>query len=259
MTNLPAAMAAGPGLDLPPAVDHPAPPAATDDWPFLYIAGPSIPEPYVKGVGAALAVSLLLVLAAVRWTREDEPGEPESRRVLAALFFMGLAFALLEARSVVTFSLYFGSTWWNNVVVFASIHVTILLAVLANTYFPNIGRWTMTAALLGSLTFAWALPPATLLVDSIWARAVLAGTVAFVPILCANALFASIFRSTRQGNVSYAFNLLGAMLGGMLEYASLVVGYAALIGLATAFYLTAILLAYQHELRTARAPLSATS
>ena len=59
--------------------------------------------------------------------------------------------------------------------------------------------------------------------------------------------------------MSYAFNLLGAMLGGMLEYASLVVGYAALIGLATAFYLTAILLAYQHELRTARAPLSATS
>ena len=49
------------------------------------------------------------------------------------------------------------------------------------------------------------------------------------------------------------------MLGGLLEYVSLLVGYRALIGFATLFYLTAILLANQHELRTARAPLSATS
>ena len=33
--------------------------------------------------------------------------------------------------------------------------------------------------------------------------------------------------------MSYAFNLLGGMLGGMLEYVSLIVGHAALVGLAT--------------------------
>jgi len=249
ITHLPAAMAAGPGLDLPPALDQPAPPPATDDWPFLYIARPSIPDAYVKAVGAAVAVSLLLVLGTIRWTRDDDPGEPERPLVLAALFFLGLAFVLLEARSVVTFGLFFGSTWWNNVVVFASVHVSVLLAVLASTYFPAIPRWAMAAALLGSLGFAWGLPPATLLIGATWTRAVLAGTVAFVPIFFANVLFASIFRSTRQGRVSYAFNLLGGMLGGMLEYVSLLIGHAALIGLATVFYLMALLFAYRHSTR----------
>ena len=122
MTYLPAALAAGPGLALAPALDHPDPPPATDDWPFLYIDRPSIPDAYVSAVGAALGVSLLALLATIRWTRDDDPAETDSPLVLAALFFMGLAFALLEARSVVTFGLFFGSTWWNNVVVFAAIH-----------------------------------------------------------------------------------------------------------------------------------------
>ena len=59
-------------------------------------------------------------------------------------------------------------------------------------------------------------------------------------------------------NVKELQNVGLASLGGMLEYASLLVGHAALIGLATAFYLTAILLAYQHEQRAAQVPLSAT-
>jgi hypothetical protein len=88
-------------------------------------------------------------------------------------------------------------------------------------------------------------------------RAVLAGTVAFSPIFCANALFANIFRSTREGRVSYAFNLLGGMLGGLFEYASLLLGYRALIGLATVFYLFALLFAYRYS-RSDASPRGAT-
>jgi hypothetical protein len=108
----------------------------------------------------------------------------------------------------------------------------------------------MATALLGSLAFAWGLPPEVLLVGSATTRALLAGTVAFLPIFCANVLFASLFKSTREGRVSYAFNLLGGMLGGLLEYVSLLVGYRALIGLATVFYLFALLFAYRYSQRS---------
>ncbi len=259
----PAAMAVGPGLLLPAATPHASPPPATDDWPFLYLVGATIPGVYVSAVAVAALASLLLVFGAMWWTRDDESAsdakrggartEPESPLILATLFLMGVAFVLLETRSVVTFGLFFGSTWWNNVVVFAAIHVSILLAVLVNTYFPSLPRVAMVAALIGSLVFAWALPPETLLVGSAWTRAVLAGTVAFSPIFCANVLFASIFRSTREGRVSYAFNLLGGMLGGLLEYVSLLVGYRALIGFALAVYLVALLLAYRYSLRSGAA------
>jgi hypothetical protein len=250
LPGLPAAMAVGPGLDLPASVDGPRPPPATDDWPFLYLAGPSIPAtPYLSSLGVVLGVSLLLVLGTLRVTRRERgaaDAPPPSRVALATLFFMGVAFVLLETRSLVAFGLFFGSTWWTNVVVFAAIHVSILLAVLVNARFPSLPRWATAAALLGSLAFAFALPPQMLLVGSATVRAVLACTVAFLPIFCANVLFASVFGAASEGRVSYAWNLLGGMVGGVLEYVSLIVGYRALVALAAVFYLLALLFARRY-------------
>jgi SAM-dependent methyltransferase len=259
LAALPAALAIGPGLDLPPALDDPTPPPATDDWPFLYLVGPTIPATYVGALAVVGLLSLVLVLGALRLTRKDPSDdgtkrEPENRLVLTTLFFMGMAFVLLETRSVVTFGLFFGSTWWNNVVVFAAIHVSILLAVLVNARFPSIPQWTMAVALLASLAFAWGLPPEVLLLGGATTRALLAGTVAFLPIFCANVFFANVFKGTREGRVSYAFNLLGGMLGGLFEYVSLLVGYRALIGFAVVFYLFALLFAYRYAQQTKSAP-----
>ncbi|MGO9000182.1 MAG: hypothetical protein ACLQVI_43190 [Polyangiaceae bacterium] len=244
---LPAAMAVGPGLRLPPAGTDASPPPATDDWPFLYLTEPNIPaNPYLISLAIVAIVSISMVVGALVLTRKDrgeETATSEKGLVLATLFFMGIAFVLLETRSVVTFGLFFGSTWWNNVVVFASIHVSILLAVVVNARWPSVPRGAMVAALLASLAFAWWLPPEMLLVGSTTTRAVLAGSVAFLPIFCANVFFASIFRSTSEGRISYAFNLLGGILGGLFEYVALLVGYRALIGFATLFYLVALLCA----------------
>jgi hypothetical protein len=258
--NLGVGMAVGPGLALPPALDDPSPLPATDDWPFLYLLGPSIPAAYLRALAAVALLTLALVLGALRLTRprgdarDGLPRGGESPLVLATLFFMGAAFVLLETRSVVTFGLFFGSTWWSNVVVFAAIHVSVLLAVIVNVCFRGLPRSVMAIALLSSLGVAWWLPPETLLVGSHALRAVLAGTVAFLPIFCANVLFARLFGETQEGRVSYAFNLLGGILGGLLEYASLLVGYQALVGLATVFYLLALLFAYRYSLRGTRAP-----
>jgi hypothetical protein len=67
-------------------------------------------------------------------------------------------------------------------------------------------------------------------------RAGVAVAVAFLPILLANLVFANRFADTADATAAFAANLLGAMVGGCLEYASLIIGYQALLLLAGLLY-----------------------
>ena len=253
--GFPAILAVGPGLPRlspgrPPSPGEPT--LARDDWPFLYLLEPNIPRHYLVSLGIAAFVSLLAVAIGLRMAGRSPDGERELPGHLAAFFFMGAAFLLLETRSVATFGLFFGSTWATNAVVFAAIHVSVLLAIWVAAHFPGLPRIGLFGALSASLLVSWVLPLDALLTKNSFSRTLVVCTVAFLPIFCANVLFATFFRSAREGAKSYAFNLLGGMLGGMFEYSSLLLGYRALIGLAGVFYLLALLAVLRAE--PARAP-----
>jgi SAM-dependent methyltransferase len=243
--GFPAILAVGPGLsrlEAPSPDPSDAPTRATDDWPFLYLFHPVVPPHYLVSLGIAALFSLGTVALALRLVGTDPVmAEREPGGHLAAFFFMGAAFLLLETRSVATFGLFFGSTWATNALVFAAIHVSILLAIWVAARFPNLPRLGLFGALSVSLIGAWAVPLDALLTRDYATRAVLVSTIAFLPIFFANVLFATYFRGAKEGAKSYAFNLLGGMLGGMVEYTSLLLGYRALIGLAAVFYLFALL------------------
>ena len=63
-----------------------------------------------------------------------------------------------------------------------------------------------------------------------------------MPIFVANLVFANRFRDTVDSTAAFGANLLGAMVGGLLEYTSLVVGYRNLLVLVAALYGAAFLL-----------------
>jgi hypothetical protein len=60
--------------------------------------------------------------------------------------------------------------------------------------------------------------------------------VAFVPVFLANLVFARRSRDVASSNVAFGANLLGAMVGGVLEYVSLITGYRALLILVGALW-----------------------
>jgi hypothetical protein len=91
------------------------------------------------------------------------------------------------------------------------------------------------------------LPPEALLLDPPALRYVVASVLAFAPILCANLVFTYSFRESRAADTSFASNLLGAMVGGALEYVSLLTGYRALLLLAAALYGLAMVLATRYR------------
>ena len=60
--------------------------------------------------------------------------------------------------------------------------------------------------------------------------------VAFGPIFVANLLFAQRFRESSSTTIAFAANLLGAIVGGSIEYIALITGYRSLLVVVAALY-----------------------
>jgi len=202
----------------------------TDDWPFLYLERRGIPALYL-GAMAVLGGVVALLLLLTQWLgRRPERGHAGVSTRLAFVL-MGMAFLLLESKSVIQFSLLFGTTWYNNSLVF----LAILLLVLAANWTVQLvrgGRRAFALAyalLLGSCLLALVVPLGRLLVlESFWLRFVVASLLTFSPIFFANLLFSMTFRDQQSAEQLFGWNLIGATLGGIVEYSSMAVGYNAL-------------------------------
>ena len=206
----------------------PIPPPATDDHPFPYLRTATIPGFYLLTLGLILVASVVVVRMAA--------GPPGPMLPYADLFFMGSAFLLLETKNIVQFALLFGVTWWVNALVFAGILSTVYAAVqLARRV--RIGRPELLYALLFlALAVAWAIPQHLLLHLDAVPRFAAATILAFTPIFLANLVFAERFREVGEANIAFGANLLGAMVGGVLEYLSLVLGFSNLLIIVALIY-----------------------
>jgi CDP-diglyceride synthetase len=157
-------------------------------------------------------------------------------RGYADLFFMGVAFLLLETKSVVQFALLFGTTWFVNALVFVGVLLSVLAAVEVARRVRLPHPAYLYAVLLAALIVAWLVPSGALLQLDLMPRFLVATLVWFTPIFVANLVFAERFRAVEKSHVAFGANLLGAMVGGLLEYAALLTGYQALIILVALLY-----------------------
>ena len=211
---------------------------ATDDYPFLYLQEREIPGFYFLTLG-------LILLASVAFTRWAS-GPLGQMRGYADLFFMGVAFLLLETKAVVQFALLFGTTWFVNALVFAGVLASVLAAIEVARRVRIRRPELLYVALLVVLAVAWLIPSDALLQLDPTPRFVGAVALWFTPIFIANLVFAHRFTNVEQSNVAFGANLLGAMVGGVLEYVALVTGYQALILVVGALYGLAFLTGRAH-------------
>ena len=207
-----------------PATWKPAgavPQPASDDYPFLYLQQRTIP-------GFYLLTLLLILLASVGLIRlAGGPLRPMTRYV--DLFCMGAAFLLLETKNVVQFALLFGTTWFVNALVFIGILFSVYLAIEVARRIALPRPALLYLLLLFALVVAFVVPPGALLTLPVLPRFLAAITIAFFPVFLANLVFAQRFREVASSTLAFGANLLGAMVGGVLEYASLITGYRALL------------------------------
>jgi hypothetical protein len=205
---------------------------ATDDWPFPYLTSRHISGFFLRWLAAIAIVSLLVVRAAAG------PLRPLLRYLDLAL--MGGAFLLLETKNVVQFALLFGTTWFVNSLVFAGVLLSVLGAIEVASRVRLPRPAVLYAALGAALAVAWAVPQDSLLSLSSTPRFMAATAIAFAPIFLANLIFSQRFRETASSTTAFGANLLGAMLGGALEYLSLLSGYRFLLVVIAALYALAL-------------------
>jgi predicted membrane-bound spermidine synthase len=206
---------------------------ATDDWPFLYLKDHELSPVYLQAIGLVWLIALAgLGLSLGR------DGLRRLRGFDTALFCTGLAFLLLEAKSIVNFSLLFGSTWLVNALVIIGILLMVQLANWVNALTRlRLDIRLLYLGLAATLALNLLLPFNTLLVDNLALRYALGCAVLLSPILLANLIFGRIFGQTDAPDLALAANLLGAFIGGTLEYASLQTGYHLLLVPVTIAYL----------------------
>jgi spermidine synthase len=199
---------------------------ATDDWPYLYLRRRGVPATYLIALLGVLAISALLVRRALPRASGPHPH----------FFFLGAAFFLLETKSVTELALLIGSTWLVNAAVIAAILLVIILANLVVLRF-NLRKVAPCYALLAAaLLFNYFVPVGRLLGLGLLARVVLASLAQALPVFFAGLVFAISFRRTTSVESALGANLIGSVLGGALEYASLAWGIRSLYLLALGLY-----------------------
>jgi spermidine synthase len=202
-------------------------PMTTDDWPYLYQEGRWMP-----GIFVSLGILVLILGAGLYWQI------PEARQQVPSLFFfaMGAGFLLLETQVISRLALYFGTTWQVNGIVIAAILAALLVAnaVIERQAKPWPSQWYL-AGLLAGIVVAYIVP-----FSRIPGSAALVGCVAAcifsIPVFFAGLLFAAEFRGTDSPSAALGANMLGAVVGGLLENLSLIIGLKALLLVALGLY-----------------------
>jgi spermidine synthase len=211
-------------LELPPV------PITTDNWPYLYQQGRWMP-----GIFISVGVLVLLLGAALYWQI------PEARTRRPSLFFfsMGAGFLLLEAQVVSRLALYFGTTWQVNGIVIAAILAALLVAnaVVEKQTNPLPRPWVLVG-LLGGIVVAYVFPFSRIPGSATFVGG-LAACVFAIPVFFAGLLFATEFQAAESPSAALGANMLGAVVGGLLENLSLIVGLKALLLIAFVLYVLA--------------------
>jgi spermidine synthase len=222
---------------------EPVPPA-TDDWPFLYLRDRGVPWlPYGVTLLALLVVGGALVWAALRGN-DGRPGRAAAAgtgdvlpRYAASvpragldlpMLLLGAAFMLIEVKSISQLSLLFGSTWLVNALIITAI---LILALLANLFVAwwrptHVGPAYVLLAL--ALLADYLVPTGALAGQDLLVRTVVGTLLPALPLLFAGVIFATLFARTTAPGRAFGSNMLGALIGGLLEYASMAVGFKAL-------------------------------
>ena len=71
----------------------------------------------------------------------------------------------------------------------------------------------------------------------------------FTPVFLGNLIFANRFRDVGSSTIAFGMNLLGAIVGGVLEYGALIVGYRSLLIGVAALYALALVTGRTHLVR----------
>ena len=207
----------------------------TDDWPFFYMIERTYPVSYMFALGMVLLLSHMFVRKTIGLTGPIERG-------YLPFFFLGAGFMLVETKAITELGLHLGGTWF---VIAATIILVLVMAFLANLMVQGkIVRRTGLAyvGLMASLLvgYFYARNHGLVTLGSPQADLAVSCVLLTLPLFFSGIVFSSLIsRGDINISTALAYNLMGALFGGLMEYNSMYFGFSFLYLLAMGFYFLA--------------------
>jgi hypothetical protein len=201
----------------------------TDDWPFIYLRTRQLSYFDYFILGLMLLVSFAMIFRRFYL----KPGLLVSN---SQFFLLGSGFLLMETRAMLASAVLFGSTWIVNSIAIA---LVILMALLANL---AISKWDAIKAehgycgLMLALAAMYAVPLGQLSGQPHEIKLLSTLLLLGLPFFFAGIVFSRSYSRVASPEQALGMNILGAVLGGCLEYFSMIFGAAGLALLAIVIY-----------------------
>lgn len=203
----------------------------TDDWPFLFLRGREMSITYGAGLLLTLLIGWRFVRVAFGKFTADNMGR--------SMFCLGAGFMLLEVKSVSQMGLVLGATWLTNSFIISAVLLMILLANLIQLKVRSQNLTVPYLCLGASLIISYFVPMSAFMALSPHLRASTASLFLAMPVAFAAWIFAITFSRAKDPAKQLGMNLLGTLIGGAMEYLSMITGIAAMNLLALCLYVFA--------------------
>ena len=207
----------------------------TDDWPYLYLETSRIPNLYY----------LLIVLMILLFVRSNKKWQSYIRisnldRSFWHFFFLGAAFLLLEVQNISKASVVLGNTWQVNTIIISSILAMALLANWISYKFPSLPLAPVYFLLVATCVALYFLDLARFGFLPYFTKAILVGSLTSLPMLFSGIIFIRSFTIIKDKSSALGANLIGALVGALLQSITFVIGIKALLLVVAGLYLLSL-------------------
>ena len=206
-----------------------------DDWPYLYLESAQIPLLYYVLIG-------LMVVLFIRSFRKWQASNSVAliNRTFWHFFFLGCAFLLLEVQNISKASVILGNTWQVNAVVISSILAMALLANWIAYKFPKLPLKLVYSLLVGTCLALYFIDLARFGFLPYPMKATIVGALTSLPMLFSGIVFVRSFAAAEDKSNALGANLIGALVGALLQSITFITGIKALLLVVAGFYLLSL-------------------
>lgn len=209
---------------------------SSDDWPYIYLQSPSIPLLYYL----LACLMVLLLLRCRKYFSIPDLVSTWSRNHWH-FFFLGAAFLLLEVQNISKASVVLGNTWEVNAVIVSGVLVMILFANLLAQQFPRMPLRLVYLGLIGTCLALYFVDLSRFAFLPYPTKALIVGALTTLPMLFSGIVFIRSFAHVAGKDQALGANLLGALVGALLQSVTFITGIKALLLIVAGFYLLSLL------------------